>query len=96
MQDMNVGRRMILTVGRVDRIRKRPLETLRGSLLDSLGDEGLASGVRDVLVLGRVGVVDLFRIAIEVSATERARAGLKYIPSLATTSRHRREPSSAR
>jgi len=51
---------LTLGVGRVDGLWESLLETLWGHLLDSLGDEGWASGVRDrSLVLGRVGVVDL-------------------------------------
>jgi hypothetical protein len=44
----------------VDGLWESLLETLRSGLLDGLGDEGWASGVRDgSLVLGGVGVVDL-------------------------------------
>lgn len=48
-----------LGVGRVDGLGKSLLKTFRRSLLDGLGHDGRASSVRDVLVLGGVGVVDL-------------------------------------
>lgn len=53
-------RLLTLGVGGVNGLWESLLETLWGHLLDSLGNEGWASGVRDrSLVLGRVGVVDL-------------------------------------
>ena len=60
-----LGQRYRLTllrdrVGRVDRLGESLLKTLRRGLLDRLGDEGGASGVRDgTLVFGGVGVMDL-------------------------------------
>lgn len=49
----------LLTAGVVDGIRESPLETLGNGLLDTLWDDRVSGGVRDVLVGVGVGVVDL-------------------------------------